>query len=221
MRGPNSVPSSMQHLPSCSPKNMVFRPHEIQNDHVKEWNEKGLRFISDFYCKDTGLVLDRHNLCELYNIKYKNGFFFCYSTLIRSITFHFGGSHTICKTCNPVFPYKIALLGKKSNILRKAYNAFIEGLNKRQADREGRTCLERKWCRDIGCVREGTLSDIRLSTKNTYLQSFDYRILSRIIATNTFLYRIGRTERPLCTFYKVNNETLYHVLLECPVVQQT
>ena len=66
---------------------------------------------------------------------------------------------------------------------------------------------------------EGTLHDVRLSTHNTYLQTFHYRIVKRIISTNTFLFRLGKSESPLCTFCKSSNETLYHILWNCEKVK--
>ena len=50
-------------------------------------------------------------------------------------------------------------------------------------------------------------------------QLLHYRIINRIISTNTFLFKIGKSESPLCTFCKEENETLYHILWECEKVK--
>ena len=105
---------------------------------------------------------------------------------------------------------------KNQTITRLAYNECIKALN----DGLCQTPTERKWYRDIGGMYEGTLRDIRLSTKNTYLQSFHYRVVSRIISTNTFLYRIGKSESAICTFCNLHDETLCHFLWECAVVKE-
>ena len=49
---------------------------------VREWNNKGLRFIADLFCKHTGALLSRNSLNEIFNLKMT---LLCYSSLIRSI----------------------------------------------------------------------------------------------------------------------------------------
>ena len=61
---------------------------------------------------------------------------------------------------------------------------------------------------------------MRNSSRNSYLQAFHYRTVNRIISTNTFLFRIGLSENPLCAFCKSSNETLKHVLWDCRHTQR-
>ena len=138
--------------------------------------------------------------------------FLCHLSLIRSLLSQLRSSDSVHKTPYPIFPFKIALLARKSNISRVAYSELIKALGKQTMNNQFQTTIERKWCRDIGRMHEGTMQDIRLSTKNTYMQSFHFRIVSRIIATNTFLYRIGRADSPPCFFCKESDETLLHIL---------
>ena len=98
----------------------------------------------------------------------------------------------------PVLPFKIALLSEKSNISKIVYKSLLTALYAKQRERPSK--VEQKWVRDVGDMHIGTMRDIRLSTKNSYLQSFHFRTVHRIVATNTFLYRIGKTDSPLCTF---------------------
>ena len=183
---------------------------------VKEWNNKGLRFIADLYCKKTGKMYNKSTLCKIFNIKMT---FLCHSSLKKSISVNSQIGESTVRISQPIQPYKIALLARKSCISRIAYSEFIAVLNKRSANNSDQSPSERKWRRDIGCMHEGTMEDMRRSTKNTYLQAFHYRIVSRIIATNTFLYRIGKSETSQCSFCKSCDETLCHVLWECPIVQ--
>ena len=145
--------------------------------------------------------------------------FLCYSSLIRSLPFQNENINVVQQSMNPILPYKIATLSRKNNTSRLAYNEFVIAMEKQKGNPPNQTPMERKWCRDIGCMHEGTLCDIRQSTSNTHLQTFHYRIVNRIIATNTFLFRIGKGETPLCTFCNANDETLYHILWDCGVVQ--
>ena len=138
---------------------------------------------------------------------------------MRSISFRAQLCNAVKDVSYPIIPYKIALFARKSNISRLTYNEYIKGLNCERSHRSSQTHIERKWHRDIGCMHEGSLHGIRLSTNNTYLQTFHYRIVSRIISTNTFLHRIGKSGSPLCTFCKACNETLFHILWNCALVQ--
>lgn len=100
------------------------------------------------------------------------------------------------------------------------YTSLVKALKENKKDSISRSILEKKWVRDVGSNHTDNLYDIRKSTKNTYLQSLHYRILKRIVGTNTFLYRIGRAEDSLCTFCKNSNETLVHLLWDCDKVQR-
>lgn len=145
--------------------------------------------------------------------------FLCYSSLIRSLPFQNDNINAVQQSIHPILPCKIAILSRKNNTSRLAYNEFVIALEERKGNPPNQTSVERKWCRDIGCVHEGTLRDIRQSTRNTHLQTFHYRIVNRIISTNTFLFRIGKGETPLCTFCNSNDETLYHILWDCSTIQ--
>ena len=52
-------------------------------------------------------------------------------------------------------------------------------------------------------------------TNDVQLRWFHYRIIHRILATNTLLYKIGIEDSDLCTFCKCNAETLSHLFWEC------
>ena len=54
--------------------------------------------------------------------------------------------------------------------------------------------------------------------KNTKLCWFQYRIIHRILGTNTFLYKIKVKDCNLCTFCKEEPETIEHLLWWCPKV---
>lgn len=52
-------------------------------------------------------------------------------------------------------------------------------------------------------------------TKNTTSQWFQYRILHRILATNSFLYKINYVDSDKCTFCNNEVETLEHLFYDC------
>ena len=58
------------------------------------------------------------------------------------------------------------------------------------------------------------------SCRDAYLRTFQYKFLHRIIATNTFLYKIKLKDTKLCTFCKLGEETIEHLFFECPITFQ-
>ena len=53
----------------------------------------------------------------------------------------------------------------------------------------------------------------------TYIWSFQYKVLNYILYTNTKLYKIGLVLSDKCTFCKSSKEDLYHLFFECSHVQ--
>ena len=56
-------------------------------------------------------------------------------------------------------------------------------------------------------------------TNNTKLQWLQYRINHRILATNSFLFKIKVVENPYCTFCHEELETIEHLLWNCEITQ--
>ena len=56
--------------------------------------------------------------------------------------------------------------------------------------------------------------------KNSYLRNFQFKLLHRIIPTNSFLFKIKLTNTNLCTFCNSQEETLEHLFFDCPEVLQ-
>ena len=180
---------------------------------IKEWDNKGLRFIADIFCKEDGSIHSKEQVSASFNVKMT---FLCYASLVRSIPAHIRSFDNTKQLVAPILPYKIALLAKKIRTSHIVNNSLVQTLIENRNVAVSKT--ENKWNRDVGVMHIGTLRDIRASTKNTYLQSLHYRIVKRIIATNTFMHRIGKADSALCTFCKSVNETLMHALWDCNIV---
>ena len=144
--------------------------------------------------------------------------FLCYASLTKNISAHI--TNINCKMKNkicPILPFQIALLSQRSKTSRIVYESLVNALRKKKSGENSK--LEQKWTRDVGMINHSTMHDVLASTKNTYLQSLHYRITNRIIATNTFLQRIGIADDARCTFCMNNDETLKHMLWDCAIVQ--
>lgn len=59
-----------------------------------------------------------------------------------------------------------------------------------------------------------------VNIKSTKLQWLQFRINHHILTTNKYLLKIGKECSKLCNFCKQHDETIFHVLWECPNVQE-
>ena len=58
-----------------------------------------------------------------------------------------------------------------------------------------------------------------LITCNTYMRSFQYKILNHVSFLNKTLHTFGIKPSPLCSFCNLYNETPYHMFYECDRVK--
>jgi tRNA(Ile2) C34 agmatinyltransferase TiaS len=54
---------------------------------------------------------------------------------------------------------------------------------------------------------------------DTKIREFQYKILNRIVFTNSLLHKIGKKESPLCPFCSSEEETLGQLFFRCMVVE--
>ena len=59
--------------------------------------------------------------------------------------------------------------------------------------------------------------NINKVTKYTKLQSFQFRLLHCAIITNIDLHKWKIFNSPSCTFCKQENESIIHLLIQCPI----
>ena len=57
-------------------------------------------------------------------------------------------------------------------------------------------------------------------TSEVKLRWFQFRLLNRILGTNTLMVKIGKTNNPLCTFCGLADESLFHLFWECSFTQK-
>ena len=183
-------------------------------DIVKSWDNKGLRFINDLINPSSGRLLGREELEHKYSI---NMTFLCYHSLIRSLPAEIRNQTRIQRLQLPIISYKLTYVARNVELTREAYREFVRALKPKY--NEAQQLWQNKWVRDIGTAYEGSMYDIRAATDDTYIQSFHFKIVSRVITTNRFLHLIGRSDHESCTFCSDASETLKHMFWTCPIVQ--
>ena len=58
-----------------------------------------------------------------------------------------------------------------------------------------------------------------INIKSSKLQWLQYRINHHILTTNSFLFKISKNDTNLRNLCKIEEETIYHLLWQCPIVQ--
>ena len=177
---------------------------------IKSWDTKGIRYVADLINNSTGILYSKSEIEQKYNVKMT---FLCYSSLIRSLPDTVKTTNYKSKITHPIMPYRISLMYGSTKMSRLAYTKFQ--LSVKSHHKKAQFKLEHKWIRDINHHRIGSTHDISEVTKNTYLQTFHFRLISRIIPTKYFLNKIGRAESNLCTFCAEFVETLSHLFWDC------
>ena len=110
-------------------------------------------------------------------------------------------------------PYRVSLMSGNQKMSRLAYAEYQIAL--RSNHKKANAQLKSKWNRDINYFRVGSMRDLCSATKSTYLQTFHFRLIARIMPTNYFLHKIGKSESSQCTFCCSSVETLIHLFWEC------
>ena len=82
-----------------------------------------------------------------------------------------------------------------------------------------------KWRQDLGTdfcesiINYGNLhKEVYKVTNVPKLRSFQYRLLQRALVTNIHLYKWKMREDDLCSFCKLEAETIQHLFVMCPIV---
>ena len=106
-----------------------------------------------------------------------------------------------------------------SNICKEAYKLIVKKISSRPAN------SQTKWITDCGNYANSIKWEKSYNlpfycTRETKLQTFQFKLLHRRIATNNYLYKIGISLTDSCTFCEQTTETLIHLFWECEFVQE-
>ena len=169
---------------------------------MRELKEKDADLVSHFIDSE-GMPLDytqiqnRHNLVELTYMEYRQ--------IISAIPRLWKMDMNETKT---------PLIEKPSLYINRKWTKETLIQNRR----EEATALK-KWDQIIETrdddFWECTFTLIRAITKETNMQQFQFRVVHRILATNSRLYKYGKKESPNCDICSTTEDTIEHSLLQC------
>ena len=109
----------------------------------------------------------------------------------------------------------------KVKILEKPIKYFYIKLNANELLLE-KVC--KRWAKELSCECEltnltKTMLNVKFSTINVKLRSFQLRLILYTIPTNRKLYHMGIVKNNLCTFCQTEIESLSHLLYYCKKIQ--
>lgn len=180
----------------------------------RNWSSAGVNHVKD--------VLDQNTVFLKYNVfktRYK----------IKTTFVNYYGVVSSIKTLKTYFqPHEIInpkselTCGQKLLSSINICNAAYKSIVKRIATTPSNS--QEKWlndCENYEHLIQWDKSYILpfFCTKETKLQSFQFKLLHRRIASNDFLCKIGISLTDKCTFCEQNTETLVHLFWDCDSVQ--
>lgn len=179
---------------------------------VKEWDQRGLRFIIDLIDPETKAFRSRDDLHIRHGITIN---FLDYQRLKRHIerSVQIGGLWRV-DTNAPIYPARLKAVFQDKRLGKTAYKAFIKNIFDKHRQLFAKT--ENKWIRDVGKFERGSQVDVNRCTESTNLRWFHYRLVNRLVTTNHFLHIIKRREDDRCSFCRNASETLVHLFYRCP-----
>ena len=118
----------------------------------------------------------------------------------------------------PTIPFNFDILYKDKKGSRRMYDIIVS--RKLQV----RKYVD-KWENKLGVTYDFLRWSIIFNTPfkcttNVKLRWFQFRLIHRILGTNAFLFKIGKTDSSLCTFCSNASETLIHIFCHCNVVMK-
>lgn len=160
-------------------------------------------------------MLGYNEFCTKFDLKTPFTLFLGLINCIRKL--HLNYDYDNIQRSQPFFPKFLQLITKSKQGGRDFYDGFISQKYKKPKS-------ESKWENildlnvDGSWWRKQNILFFKI-TNDIQLRWFNYRIVHRILATNTFLCKIGTTNTNLCSFCKIYPETLCHLFWECEYVE--
>jgi len=178
----------------------------------KSWFEAGIHCIGDILKNGTFISLGELN--RMYNLNIN---FIRYEGVTRAIDKFVKKYCLSCSTqqiIKPFLPSLFQLVLKNEPGAKRLYTI----LNKNNEQPP----VKAKWCTKLNTIINEKewqcLFELPfLITSDVKVQWFQYRLIHRILGTNSLLNKMKITDDPLCSFCKQSDENLEHLFCECQI----
>jgi exonuclease III len=178
--------------------------------YFKSWSSKGVNFISDLIIEKHWMSYQEFN--ANYGIKCN---FLKYLSVVNAISTSFKIQLTDYKQTQD-----LQLLSQLKNVKKAssfAYQLLCES-------NKVKPTAQHRWEVDLDFVNSNHIDWSKIysmpykCTIETRSHYFQFRFIHMILPTNVFLYKIGKVDDDLCSFCKIEKETLNHLMWSCNCV---
>lgn len=179
------------------------------------WYTKGVVTVNDIQNLD-GTLLNYNEFCAKFDIKVN---FLLYNGLIAAIP---KGWKRVLQAENNNESEFVTKIEKIQKVSKPVKMVYWEKIQHRKVDVQNQV---NKWNRDLNT----NFTDIEFlayyqliysCTISTKHRVFQYKLLHRILATNSWLHKVSILESGLCSFCNSSQETLIHLFWDCNVIQE-
>ena len=178
----------------------------------KQWERNGVKFIGDLF--ENKRLMSWQRFRERYNICCIR---FEYESLLQSLPSSLRSVEQDHWYVRPPLPARIQFLLSNDSFATFFARGSLKSISQPQSDI---TRIENKWIRDIDQFEPKSVWNVKRSISASRYTSFQFKLVMRILTTNTFLSLIRVQENDLCCFCQENPETLLHLFLTCSYVEK-
>ena len=201
------------------PEQLLSNENIFNSDHTKfknityaSWERKGVRVIGDLF--EDNKLLTWSKFKERYNIPCN---YLEYYGLLHSLPNVLQQDQpNRWRQQHPNISARLHFLLSHTTFTQVLTSGLM--VNSRSTGDIAR--IERKWNRDVGVFEPLSVLIVKNSISATRYISFQYKLVMRILTTNSFLRLIGKKETEHCTFCNNAPETLLHMFVTCIFVQR-
>lgn len=185
-----------------------------------KWMASGILTVNDICMPDQARLMGQQEIEERYNIQTN---FLDNLSLRNSIPLEWRRSLTRDFVGDTDIKYEISTQGEKLDILNSSpktwYSAILK--SKRQEIKRKETWhykLAQRQEEPLQIDWEKTFMIPYLTTRETKLHTFQYRIYHRLITTNRYLHKMKIKDSPTCSYCQ-QEDTILHFMIECNQVK--
>ena len=182
---------------------------------LRNWWDMGIRVINDLISEE-GIFYSFEHLKAKYNIR---GTFLDYQHVLNNIS-------QVWK--DQINMNRVFIVETKQNVVCNIYLQYL--IKSKKGSRIFYDILvgvneyipQAKWQTEMGAIREEEWKMYHRTLKLFHeikLRDFQYKINNKILVTNSFLYKINKTDNLACSYCGEQPEKIHHLFLRCPRVK--
>ena len=185
---------------------------KFKNIKYASWERNGVKFVGDLL--ENGRLISWQRFKEKYNIYCMK---FEYENLLRSLPNVVKNAQVTQLYQQPPLPARLQYLLSNTTFSR----FFVKtSMNNKERSQTDIIRIKNKWIRDIESFEPLSVLNVKKSVSASRYTSFQFKLVMRILTTNTFLKIIRVQENDMCTFCQESRETLMHLFLTCSYVDK-